>query len=148
MPTESSSPRIDPAGRAKGTAAGDSADERARRPRVRLLAILAAAALYLCLALWMRPGAVGRVSDSLTALRDSVSDRFHKHPDHPLDLNAATAAELEQLPGIGPSTAAQIIRFREQSGPFRRAEDLLAVPRITRRALDRIRPYIVVGESR
>jgi competence ComEA-like helix-hairpin-helix protein len=118
------------------------------RTRWRLAAILAALAVYVCIALWMKPGTAAHISDSLADMRDSVVDRFHKHPDHPIDRNTAAAAELEQLPGVGPATAAQIIRFREQSGPFRRPEDLLAIPRITRRALDRIRPYIFVGEQR
>ena len=118
---------------------------RSLQSRTRLLAILAALAAYLCLAFWLKPGLVGRVSGSLEDLRESVSDRFHKRPARPVDLNTATAAELEQLPGVGPATAAQIIRFREQSGPIRRPEDLLAIPRITRRTLDRLRPYIVVN---
>jgi len=150
MLRESSSRQTDTPGRANARAGGNSAEDQSarRRKRVRLLALLAAIALYLLIAFWMKPGAAGRVSESFADLRDSVSDRFHKHPDHPIDLNTATAAELEQLPGVGPSTAAQIIRFREQSGPIRRPEDLLAIPRITRRALDRLRPYIVVGENR
>ncbi|HUK53462.1 MAG TPA: helix-hairpin-helix domain-containing protein [Candidatus Binatia bacterium] len=106
--------------------------------------MLAAAAVYLGLAFWLRPEMAGPLAAPLTDLRDSVVDRFHRHPDHPIDLNTATAAELEQLPGIGPATAAQILLFRERSGPFHRPEDLLALPRFTRRALNRIRPYIVV----
>jgi competence ComEA-like helix-hairpin-helix protein len=137
MPTENSSPPTEEGGRAAPP-----------RRRIRLYLLLAAIAVYLCLALWMKPGAAGRVSESLAGLRDSVSDRFHKHPDHPIDLNTATAADLEQLPGVGPAMAAQIIRFREQSGPIRRPEDLLAIPRMTRRALDRIRPYVVVRNIR
>lgn len=137
MPTGNSSPRTEEAGRGAWP-----------RGRIRLVAILAAIVAYLCFAFWMKPGAAGRVSDSLADLRDSVSDRFHKHPQHPVDLNTATAEELQQLPGVGPAMAAQIIRFREQSGPIRRPEDLLAIPRMTRRALERMRPYIVVGEPR
>ncbi len=117
------------------------------RRKTRLIALLAAVAAYLVLAFWLRPELAGPLSGPLTDLHDSVSDRFRKHPEHPVDLNSATAEELQQLPGIGPATAAQIIRFREQSGPFRRPEDLLAIPRITRRTLDRLRPYIVVKGS-
>ena len=137
MPTESSSRRTEPSERRTGP-----------RRKLRLFAILAAIVVYLCLALSMKPGAAGRVSNSLADLRDSLSDRFHKHPDHPVDLNTATAEELAQLPGVGPAMAAQILRFREQSGLIRRPEDLLALPRMTRRTLDRIRPYIVVSPNR
>ena len=118
-----------------------------QRSRTRAIAIFGAVAAYLLLAVWLRPEMAGPLSGPLTDLHDSVSDRFRKHPDHLIDLNTATPAELQELPGIGPVTAAQIIRFREQ-GPIRRPEDLLALPRFTRRTLDRIRPYIVVGENR
>ena len=48
-------------------------------------------------------------------------------PKHPIDINAATAKELEELPGVGPTTAKAIIQFREKTGRFRRVEDLLAI---------------------
>jgi competence ComEA-like helix-hairpin-helix protein len=113
--------------------------------RTRVIAISGAIAAYLLLAVWMRPQMAGPLSGPLTDLHDSISDRFHKHPDHPIDLNTATPAELQELPGVGPSTAAQIIHFREQSGPIQRPEDLLALPRFTRKELERIRPYVVVN---
>ncbi|MEZ5406456.1 MAG: ComEA family DNA-binding protein [Acidimicrobiales bacterium] len=47
-----------------------------------------------------------------------------------VDLNRATAAELEQLPGIGPSLAAAIVTWRTEHGPFKRVDDLLDVPGI------------------
>lgn len=45
----------------------------------------------------------------------------------PLDLNEASAAELEALPGIGPVTAAAIISHRQREGPFRSVESLQEV---------------------
>jgi competence protein ComEA len=42
----------------------------------------------------------------------------------PVDLNRATAEELEALPGVGPSTAAAIIDDRERNGPFATVDDL------------------------
>jgi comEA protein len=65
-------------------------------------------------------------------------------PAHPVDLNSASAAELQQVPGIGPATAKSIINFRKKSGPFRRVEDLLAIHGISKTALERMRPYISV----
>ena len=65
-------------------------------------------------------------------------------PGKPLDLNAATAAQLQQLPGVGPSTAQEIVSFREKSGPFRRVEDLLAIHGISKVKLEKLRPYVFV----
>lgn len=48
----------------------------------------------------------------------------------PLDLNAATASQLESLPGIGPATAAAIVDDRERHGPFAAVADLERVPGI------------------
>jgi competence ComEA-like helix-hairpin-helix protein len=67
-----------------------------------------------------------------------------KPPAHPIDLNTATIEQLEQLPGIGPVTAKRIVEFREKSGPFRKVEDLLAIPRITKARLEKLRPYVTV----
>jgi competence ComEA-like helix-hairpin-helix protein len=67
-----------------------------------------------------------------------------KPPAHPLDLNAATVEQLQQLPGIGPATAKAIVRFREKSGPFRRIEDLLAIRGITKTKLEKLRRYVEI----
>ena len=48
----------------------------------------------------------------------------------PVDLNAATAADLDALPGIGPVLAQRIVEHRERSGPFRSVEQLDDVPGI------------------
>jgi competence protein ComEA len=62
----------------------------------------------------------------------------------PLDINRATAAELEKLPGIGPSLARRIVEWRETRGPFRSVEDLLQVPGIGPKTLEGIRDKITV----
>jgi competence ComEA-like helix-hairpin-helix protein len=67
-----------------------------------------------------------------------------KPPAEPVDLNSASLDQLEQLPGIGPSTAKAIVQFREKSGPFERVEDMLAIHGISKKRLEKLRPYVVV----
>ena len=45
----------------------------------------------------------------------------------PLNLNTATAAQLEALPGIGPATAQRIVEYRQKSGGFKKVEELMNV---------------------
>ncbi|HEY8394856.1 MAG TPA: ComEA family DNA-binding protein [Thermaerobacter sp.] len=62
-----------------------------------------------------------------------------------VDINRASAAELEQLPGIGPALAERIVADREVNGPFRRPEDLTRVAGIGEKTLARLLPYIRAG---
>jgi competence protein ComEA len=62
----------------------------------------------------------------------------------PVDLNTASAAQLEALPGIGPSTAAAIVEHRNRRGPFASVESLADVPGIGESKLARIRPLVRV----
>jgi len=68
-------------------------------------------------------------------------------PAHPIDLNTATIKELEELPGVGPTTAKAIVEFRTKSGRFRRIEDLLAIRGISETRLEKLRPYVVIGPA-
>lgn len=63
----------------------------------------------------------------------------------PLDLNTATAAELEELPGIGPALAARIVAWREREGPFRSVDELAEIAGISARMVDEIRPLVTVA---
>ena len=65
-------------------------------------------------------------------------------PAAPVDLNHATAAELDVLPGVGPATAAAIVAWRAENGGFRAVDDLLEVPGIGPARLERLRPHVRV----
>ena len=65
-------------------------------------------------------------------------------PGEPIDLNRATAGELDALPGVGPSTAAAIVAYRDQHGPFGKVEDLLNVRGIGPAKLDAMKPMVKV----
>ena len=60
--------------------------------------------------------------------------------DPPINVNAATLQELEQLPGVGPVTATNIIAAR----PIRTVEDLDRVKGIGPKTLEKLRPFVVV----
>ncbi|HLL51254.1 MAG TPA: ComEA family DNA-binding protein [Thermomicrobiales bacterium] len=62
-----------------------------------------------------------------------------------ININTATAEELEVLPGVGQVTAARIIAFREQNGPFRSVDDLIHVQGISDRTIDGFRDMVTVG---
>ncbi len=65
-------------------------------------------------------------------------------PDMRLDLNAATAAQLQALPRIGPALAARIVADREANGPFVSLEDVNRVNGIGDRTIELIAPHVVV----
>jgi competence protein ComEA len=60
-----------------------------------------------------------------------------------VSVSRASAAELESLPGIGPVTAANIISFREEHGPFASVDDLQLVPGIGPATVERLRNLVV-----
>jgi competence protein ComEA len=63
-----------------------------------------------------------------------------------VNLNRASVAELQRLPGIGAKRAAAIVELRERLGKFRRASDLLRIKGIGPRLLERISPHLILDE--
>lgn len=61
-----------------------------------------------------------------------------------VNLNTATAAELETLPGIGPALAQRIVAHREQRGPFRTVKDLLKVSGIGPKKFEGLEDLVTV----
>jgi competence ComEA-like helix-hairpin-helix protein len=70
-----------------------------------------------------------------------------KPPTHPINLNSASAAELQQVPGIGPSTAEKILQMRNSYGAFKSVDDLLAIKGIGPKRLEKMRKYLTVEKA-
>ena len=66
-------------------------------------------------------------------------------PGRLVDPNTASSSELQTIPGIGPVLAARIIEYRETVAPFTRPEDLLNVPGIGVKTLEKIEKYLEFG---
>lgn len=65
---------------------------------------------------------------------------------HKLNINAASADQLDVLPGIGKTLADRIIAYRMENGPFRSVDELLFVDGIGEKTLHEIQHLIDVGE--
>lgn len=63
-------------------------------------------------------------------------------PAEPLNLNRATAAELDALPGISPAVAGRIVEYRASRGRFSSVEELDSVKGIGPKLLEKIRPLV------
>ena len=64
-----------------------------------------------------------------------------------LDLNRASAGELESLPGIGAVLAQRVIVFRESVGRFQKIEDLRAVKGIGAKKFERLKSFVMVSAA-
>ena len=66
-------------------------------------------------------------------------------PAGKVNLNTATAAQLDELPGIGPALAARIVEHRQKNGAFKSVEDLMAVRGIGEKNFTKIQGLLSVG---
>jgi len=62
----------------------------------------------------------------------------------PLNLNTATAAQLEALPGVGPALAQRIVDYRQQSGGFKKIEELMNVRGIGEASFLKLKALVTV----
>ncbi|MBQ6021085.1 MAG: ComEA family DNA-binding protein [Clostridia bacterium] len=125
-------------------------DRTAKRERnENLTAIVACAAtavfLALVLVLWAYSERHGtdvafRVS-AATGVTDAAKERLS------VNINAASADELEKLPGIGEKKAAAIVAYREEHGAFAAVEEIVDVPGIGDGLFEKLREYITVEEE-
>jgi DNA uptake protein ComE-like DNA-binding protein len=99
-----------------------------------LLAIAAAIAVALAAVIYFSSGSHGIASST------SEKERSYATPFRPINVNTATADELASIPYLSSDTKHAIIEHR----PYVTPEDLMTVPGIKKRMLERIRPYVTV----
>jgi competence protein ComEA len=68
-------------------------------------------------------------------------------PSSPVNLNTATQAQIEALPGIGPKVAQRIIEYRQKNGQFKKIEDVMNVKGIGEKSFLKLKPYLTVSEK-
>ena len=65
----------------------------------------------------------------------------------PVNLNTATQAQLETLPGLGAKAAERILEYRQKNGAFKKVEDLMNVKGIGEKSFLKLKPLLTVAEK-
>lgn len=65
-------------------------------------------------------------------------------PTSPINLNTATQAQLETLPGVGAATAKRILEYRQKNGTFKKAEELMNIKGIGEKSFLKLKPHVTV----
>ncbi|MBI5167671.1 MAG: helix-hairpin-helix domain-containing protein [candidate division NC10 bacterium] len=104
--------------------------------------------LVLAVVLFFALGSVGSVLAQAPAPKPAPKKEEAKKeavaPKEKIDINTATAKDLEKLPGIGPKTAEKIIKNR----PYKKIDDLVAKKVLTQKQFAKIKDQIIVAEAK
>jgi competence protein ComEA len=89
------------------------------------------------------------VTPSVTAQSKSPVRAAAKPPSTAIvNLNTASASDLEGLPGIGAKTAARIVEYRQKNGPFKKVEELMNVRGVGEKSFLKLKPQITVAPAK
>jgi competence protein ComEA len=86
-------------------------------------------------------------AQALAAQTPARTDGRAVKPVVVVNLNTATQAELETLPGVGAKMAARIIEYRQKKGPFKKIEELMNVQGIGEKNFLKLKPQLTVGAA-
>ncbi|MDX2166368.1 MAG: helix-hairpin-helix domain-containing protein [Deltaproteobacteria bacterium] len=87
----------------------------------------------------------GRLMIAAALLALLLGTARHAGAEAPVNLNTASATELEGLKGIGAAKAQAIVEHREKNGQFQSVDDLKLVRGIGDKMLEQLRPQVTVG---
>jgi competence protein ComEA len=87
---------------------------------------------------------------SVAAMQAKAGGRAAAKPTSPVivNINKASATDLEALPGIGAKTAARIIEYRQKNGPFKKVEELMNVRGVGEKNFLKLKPQLTVSEPK
>ena len=88
--------------------------------------------------------ALAIASTSLHGMQAKAAPRQAATASAPVNLNTATAEQLETLPGIGAATAKRIIEHRQKAGGFKKIEELMNVKGIGEKSFLKLKPLVTV----
>ena len=73
-----------------------------------------------------------------------LAQKSDSSPAEKINLNSASAEQLESLPGIGPVTAKRIVDYRAKVGKFKRIEEIINIQGIGDKKFERIKDRLIV----
>lgn len=91
--------------------------------------------------------AVGTAAEQKTAAPAAKASATRATATAPVNLNTATQAQLETLPGVGPKAAERILEYRQKNGSFKKVEDLMNVKGIGEKAFLKLKPLLTVAQK-
>ncbi len=110
--------------------------------KVRLIASI----VMLCLGIFLI--STTSATAGMTKGLDKMAGKAASAAQQLLDVNTTTVEQLKQLPGVGEKIAERIVKYREEHGYFKKAEDLLNVEGIGEKKLEAIKPLIQIKEPK
>lgn len=82
------------------------------------------------------------------AAKAGTSSKARATAANPVNLNSASAAQLQTLPGVGASAAQRIVDYRQKNGSFKKIEELMNVKGIGEKSFLKLKPLITVGADK
>ena len=86
-------------------------------------------------------------NDGSLSEQSELLERIEELRAHPVDINSASAVELQRVPWISPVLSHHIVHYRNESGTFRSVQHLLKVPGLDGSLLEKITPFVCVEDG-
>lgn len=93
-------------------------------------------------------GPVAQAQTAKASAKTPAAARVRATPGAPVNLNAASLAQLQTLPGVGPSTAQRILDYRQKNGAFKKIEELMNVKGMGEKSFLKLKPLVIVSTDK